>query len=96
MIYSSNEETEAQTEEHGGQNRTKDSGLDDKELVFGKQNHEEDDLDDGANRRLNEHTDHMRNFASELLAGESDQVGTGSHGDVGKSENENMLFRQSI
>lgn len=38
----------------------------------------------------------MRHLATELLASKTDQVGRRDHGDVGKSEYENMMIWQGI
>ena len=43
--YAASEEAEPQTEEHGGQDRAEDGGLDDSNLALLQETHEENDLD---------------------------------------------------
>ena len=38
----------------------------------------------------------MRELSSEFLTSETDQVGTGDHGDVGEGEDEAMVFGHGI
>ena len=61
-----------------------------------QQNHEEDDFDNGADGRLNEHAEDMGDFARKLLTSESDEVGTRCHGNVGENEDEDVIIGEGI
>lgn len=47
-------------------------------------------------RSFDQDTNNRRHLAAELLTGETDQVGTGDHGNVGQDEDGEVLLGESI
>jgi len=47
-------------------------------------------------RGLNEDSSHVRHLASKFLAGEANEVGTGDHGDVCETEDEDMAVGHGV
>lgn len=98
ILETTGDEADTETEKQVGQDGTQDCSADDLDVGVAvgclEQGHEQDDLDNGAKRRLEKNSKGLvGHLARELLACEAEHVGCGQHGYVVADEDGKMPFR---
>lgn len=96
VTHSSSHEAETKTEKLCGQNRPKNSSLNNGELVGPEKDNEHDNLDDGSKGCLQQNTEHFVELPGQFLSSKANQIGTWDHGNVIEDEDDEWEVGASV